>query len=137
MTSYVAVIDGHSGAYGAWFPDLPGCVAMGKSIDDLLRNAAEAMRDWAEVSLERGERAPEPRKLEALRAASDVAEAIAEGALLRSVPLVLTTGKPKKANLSIDEGVLAAIDAEAKRRGLTRSAFVEWLARYALAEVVL
>lgn len=137
MTNYVAVIDGKSGAYGAWFPDLPGCAAMGGSIDSLLRNAADAMREWAEVVVEKGERVPEPRPLETLRETPEVAEAIAEGALLRGVPLILATGKPKKANLSIDAGVLAAIDVEAARRGLTRSAFVEWLARHALAEIAL
>jgi predicted RNase H-like HicB family nuclease len=137
MTSYVAVIDGEAGAYGAWFPDLPGCVAMGDSLDSLIRNAANALRDWAEVFVERGGRVPEPSALEVLRATPEVAEALAQGGLLRSVPLVLATGKPKKANLSIDAGVLAAIDAEAARRGLTRSAFVEWLARHALADVAL
>ncbi len=137
MTSYVAVIDGKSGAYGAWFPDLPGCVAMGRSIDALIRNASEAMRDWAEVILEKGGQVPEPRLLETLRQAPEVAEAISEGALLRNVTPILATGKPKKANLSIDEGVLAVIDAEAARRGLTRSAFVELLARRALAEIAL
>jgi predicted RNase H-like HicB family nuclease len=137
MTSYVAVIEGEAGAYGAWFPDLPGCVAMGDTMDGLTRNAADALRDWAEVVLQSGGRVPDPSALEALRTTPEVAEALAQGGLLRSVPLVLATGKPKKANLSIDAGVLAAIDAEAARRGLTRSAFVEWLARHALAEVAL
>lgn len=137
MTSYIAVIDGKAGAYGAWFPDLPGCAAMGATIDELIRNAADAMRDWAEVSLESGGRVPEPRPLEELRETPEVAEAIGEGAILRSVPLVLATGRPRKANLSIDAGVLAAIDAEAAKRGLTRSAFVEWLARHALPDIAL
>jgi predicted RNase H-like HicB family nuclease len=137
MTSYLAVIDGELGAYGAWFPDLPGCVAMGETSDSLIRNAADALRDWAEVVVERGGRIPEPSALEALRSKPEVAEALAEGGLLRSVPLVRTSGKPRKANLSLDSGVLEAIDAEAARRGLTRSAFVEFLARHALADVAL
>src|SRR5258705_8927480 len=32
-TRYVALIDGKPGAYGVIFPDLPGCTAMGKTID--------------------------------------------------------------------------------------------------------
>ena len=57
---------------------------------------------------------------------SCAAEALAAGASLAVVPLVRDTGKPVKANLSIDAGVLSAIDEEAARRKLTRSALVEF-----------
>jgi hypothetical protein len=65
----------------------------------------------------------------------EVAEALANGASLAAVPLVRPTGKPLKANLSLDSGILAAIDEEAARRKLTRSAFVEMIARRMLGEV--
>jgi hypothetical protein len=45
------------------------------------------------------------------------------------VPLVLETGRPVKANLSLDAGLLAAIDEAAAARGLTRSAFLSSAAR--------
>jgi hypothetical protein len=51
------------------------------------------------------------------------------------VPLVRETGKPVKANLSIDAGILAAIDEEAARRKLTRSGLVELMARRMLADM--
>jgi hypothetical protein len=59
-----------------------------------------------------------------LRNDPDVAEAIAEGAALAMVPLVLDTGRPARANLSLDAGLLAALDEAAAAKGLTRSAFV-------------
>ena len=40
---YPAVIDGKKGAYGATFPDLPGIVAMGETLDEVLVNAEEAL----------------------------------------------------------------------------------------------
>ena len=43
---YPALIDGEAGAYGVVFPDLPGCVAMGSTVDEALRHAEEALRDW-------------------------------------------------------------------------------------------
>ena len=43
---YPALIDGEVGAYGVVFPDLPGCVAMGSTIDEALGNAREALSDW-------------------------------------------------------------------------------------------
>jgi hypothetical protein len=64
-----------------------------------------------------------------LRADPEVAEAIAEGAALAIVPLLLDAGRPAKANLSIDAGLLTAIDEAAAARGLTRSAFLASAAR--------
>ena len=135
MSRYVALIDGKAGAYGVVFPDLPGCAAMGKTMDEALENAGDALRDWIEVTEENGAKIPPPRSLETLRRDPDVKRALAEGAGLATVPLVRETGKPVKANLSIDSGVLAAMDEEARRRNLTRSAFVEMLARTMLTKV--
>lgn len=137
MASYTALIDGKAGAYGVAFPDLPGCAAMGATIDEAIFNASDAMRDWVDATLARGGEVPGPRKIEELLIDPEVSEALGEGALLRSVPLVKESGRPVKANLSIDAGILSAIDAEAKRRKLTRSAFIELMARHALPELAL
>jgi predicted RNase H-like HicB family nuclease len=135
MTSYTALIDGEDGAYGVVSPDLPGCTAMGASLDEAIANAAEAMRDWVVETLRKGGSITEPRLIEVLLADPEVAEALREGSILRSLPLVMESGRPAKANLSIDAGILAAIDAEAKRRKLTRSAFIELMARHALPDM--
>jgi predicted RNase H-like HicB family nuclease len=132
---YVALIDGKAGAYGVSFPDLPGCAAMGKSIDDAMNNAAASLRDWVEVAEESGAKVPAPRAAEAVRRDREVKEALAAGAQLASVPLVRETGKPVKANLSLDSGVLAALDREADRRNLTRSALIELMAREMLVRI--
>ncbi|HTQ12232.1 MAG TPA: type II toxin-antitoxin system HicB family antitoxin [Rhizomicrobium sp.] len=132
---YIALIDGKAGAYGVTFPDLPGCAAMGKTMDDALSNAAEALRDWAAVTEEGGGKVPRPHNLEALRRDPQVKAVLASGAGLATVPLVRETGKPVKANLSIDSGVLAAMDEEAQRRSLTHSAFVEMLVGTMLTKV--
>ncbi|MGB8363416.1 MAG: type II toxin-antitoxin system HicB family antitoxin [Rhizomicrobium sp.] len=135
MSRYIALVDGKTGAYGVVFPDLPGCTAMGKTMDEAVSNAAEALRDWVEVTEENGGKIPQPRSLEAIRRDPVVKSALALGAGLAAVPLVRETGKPVKANLSIDSGILAAMDEEASRRRLTRSAFVELLARTMLTKV--
>ncbi|HEY3777791.1 MAG TPA: type II toxin-antitoxin system HicB family antitoxin [Rhizomicrobium sp.] len=135
MSRYTALVDGKAGAYGIVFPELDGCVAMGATVDEALANAAEALRDWVEVTHEHGEPVPPPQPVEKVRRRRDVVEALADGSILASVPLVRETGKPAKANLSIDSGILAAIDEEASRRKLTRSAFIELLARESLPKV--
>jgi hypothetical protein len=50
-------------------------------------------------------------------------------------PLIRGGGRPVKANLSLDSGVLAAIDAAAEARGVMRSALVERLAKRGLPEL--
>jgi len=64
-----------------------------------------------------------------LRKDKDVARALADGAALAVVPLVMDSGRPAKANLSLDSGLLSAIDEAAAARGLTRSSFLATAAR--------
>ncbi|WP_421857611.1 type II toxin-antitoxin system HicB family antitoxin [Oceanicaulis sp.] len=106
-------------AYGIEFPDVPGCFSAADDLDDLSRNASEALAFWFED-------APmaEPRDLDALRQDPDVAQAMASGAFLLAVPLIAMTGRTVKANVTLDAGLLKAIDAVAKSRRVTRSALI-------------
>jgi predicted RNase H-like HicB family nuclease len=129
MPRYVALVDGSPGAYGVVVPDLPGCTSGGKTIDEALQNAVEAVRLWAEDAIADGEALPTARDAETLRANSEIAQEIRDGAVLAYVPLILESGRPAKANLSLDAGLLSAIDEAAAARGLTRSAFLVSAAR--------
>lgn len=129
MARYIGLLDGKAGAYGIVIPDLPGCNAGGATIEDTMRDAIGAIAEWVAAMEEDGGKIPEPRKLEKLRRDPEVVEAIAEGAALVVVPLVRDLGRSAKANLSIDAGLLAAIDEEAESLGLTRSAFLATAAR--------
>ncbi len=135
MHRYTALIDGDAGSYGVSFPDLPGCVAMGKSVEEAMLRAAEALREFDADTAARGQALPGPRTAETLLQDAEGGAALKAGASFASVPLVRETGRSVKANLSINAGVLAAIDAEAARRGLTRSALIETFARHSLAEM--
>jgi predicted RNase H-like HicB family nuclease len=130
---YVALIDGEDGAYGLTCPDLPGCTSAGDTVDDALRKSVEAVRLWAEETIADGNKLPEARKIEDVRNDPEVATALAEGAVLAVVPLVMDSGRPAKANLSIDAGLLQAIDEAAEAHGLTRSAFLASAAREKIA----
>jgi len=134
MPRYAALIDGKKGAYGVVIPDLPGCTAMGRTVDEALRNGASAAVAWATVAKADGVKIAAPRPIEAVRRDPEVVEALAEGAALAVVPLVLDTGRPAKANLSLDAGLLAALDEAAAAKGLTRSAFVASAVRDKIVE---
>ena len=130
---YGAIVDGKRGAYGVIIPDLPGCTAMGKTIDEALANAASAATAWARVAKADGMPIPKARPLEVLRRDPEVVTEIAEGGTLVIVPLLLDAGRAVKANLSLDAGLLEAIDEAAKAHGLTRSAFITSAAREKIA----
>ena len=118
---YPAVIDGKKGAYGVTFPDLPGIVAMGRTLDEALVNAEEALRDYMVETEKDGETIMPPSALERVE--------VPDGCLLVSVPLLRLSGRSVRANMLLDEGVAAFIASEAQRRGMTRTAYVEWMTR--------
>lgn len=131
---YAVLIDGKPGAYGVVFPDLPGCTAMGATLDEALYAASDAAAVWARVLEADGGTVPAPREFTELRKDTEVQVAIEEGAVWASVPLV-REGRPVKANLSLDSEVLVQIDRAADRHGRTRSGMVEMLARIALPQL--
>jgi predicted RNase H-like HicB family nuclease len=129
VARYVVIVDGKPGAYGVVVPDFPGCTSAGSSVEEALQNTVEAMTLWAEDARSDGEKIPKPRSIDKLRKDAEVAAALSEGAVLAYVPLVRDAGRPVKANLSLDAGLLEAIDEAAERHGLTRSAFLASAAR--------
>lgn len=133
MPRYIALIDGEPGAYGAAFPDCPGCTAMGETMDETIRNAGEALREWIGDRLSAGLSAPEPRSADALLSDPDQAEEVRAATLVATVPLLLDEGRAVRVNLSLDAGALAMIDRAARERGVTRSAFLVSAARDKIA----
>lgn len=75
MTHYVAIVEEEPGkAVGVWFPDLPGCLSAGDTLDEAMLNAAEALELWAEAMSESGQSIPAPRTLTDLKADAEVAD---------------------------------------------------------------
>lgn len=109
--------------FGVSFPDLPGCVAVGETVEEALKSAAEALAFHIDGMEQDGEPIPEPRTPDEILADPTLAEDRV-GAIFASVPLVRDLGSTTRINVSLDFGLLHAIDGEAKRRGQTRSAFI-------------
>lgn len=125
MRNYLALVEKDEGsAFGVRFPDLPGCFSGADDQNDVLPNAIEALQLWAEdMPL------PQPGSHQQLLEMADVQEALAAGAYLIAVPLIENDTAVVRANLTFERGVLKAIDAVARERGLTRSAFLADAAR--------
>lgn len=60
---YAVVIEKTMNNYGAYVPDLPGCVAVGDTVDEVLQLIEEAIQIHLEGLREDGEIVPEPTTL--------------------------------------------------------------------------
>lgn len=120
MSYYVAILDGGKKVWGVRFPDFPGCYGGGPSPDAAIADATSALRVFAAMTVADGEPIPRARTPDEL----GPDERPGRGESLVMIPLLLDKGRTAKANVSVDAGILEQIDAEAERRGLTRSAFL-------------
>lgn len=62
--------------YGVSFPDLPGCISAGSTIEEAMWMAKEAGELWLEDALDCGEVPPKASDIEALRHDPDWADAV-------------------------------------------------------------
>ncbi|WP_416462760.1 type II toxin-antitoxin system HicB family antitoxin [Sphingomonas sp. VDB2] len=118
---YAIVHKDDDSAYGVEFPDVPGCFSAADSREDIVPNAIEALSLFFE------DMPMPPDSLDSIQHAA-MPDA-PDGAFIIMVPYIRNTGKLAKVNLSMDRGMLDAIDSAAAMRKLTRSAFLAQAAR--------
>jgi len=104
-------------AYGVEFPDIPGCFSAADDEGALLANACDALICHLE-----GEEVPESSDIESIRVKH--AAELKDGAFLLAVPYIVPAAKTVRANISLDAGMLNAIDEAAAQRNMTRSVFI-------------
>ncbi len=121
MIRYPALMDGDEGGYGVVFPDIPGIGAMGATVDEALLNAEAALRDYAIETEKDGEKLVCPSPFQSVETPA--------GNQLVSIPLIRLSGKTVRAGLTLDEDVAEFIDSEARKRGMTRKAYITWMVR--------
>ncbi|MFT4134751.1 type II toxin-antitoxin system HicB family antitoxin [Labrys sp. (in: a-proteobacteria)] len=113
--------------YGVSFPDLPGCVSAGATLDEARDMAAEALALHLQGMAEDGEAVPEPSSLEAIMADPENRDGVA---IL--VP-VAEEVKSVRVSVTFQADVLSQIDSYAESHGLTRSGFLASAAKRAMA----
>lgn len=119
--------------YGVSFPDVPGCTSAGDTLDEALSNAVDALSGHIRLMEADMDAIPSPRTLEEIYDDPEVKNE-AEGAIISAVPLVRDRGSTTRINVSLDLGLLEAIDGLAKQRSQTRSAFLASAARRELLD---
>jgi predicted RNase H-like HicB family nuclease len=128
MQHYVALIHKDADSdYGVSFPDFPGAVTAGRTLDEARALAEEALAFHIEGMVEDHEAVPEPSSLEAIMADPENRDGVA---ILVGAPS--QTVKAVRINITIQEDVLREIDAFAEAHGLTRSGFLASAAKAAM-----
>lgn len=126
---YVSFIHRDGAGYGVSFPDFPGCVAVGETIETAVRNGCEALAFHVEGLSDDGDSIPRPRSIDSIKSDTELVD-WRRGADIVLIPLLRDRGTSRRVNISLDYGLLEAIDDEARQRGMTRSAFMATAARH-------
>jgi predicted RNase H-like HicB family nuclease len=104
--------------YGVSFPDLPGCVTAGRTLEEAREMAVEALTLHTAGMIEDGDALPEPSTLDEL--ANDPA-------MQGAVAFLVSAKAPEKTvrvNITARESQIEAIDRLARKAGMTRSAYM-------------
>jgi predicted RNase H-like HicB family nuclease len=89
MTYVIGLLHRIEDSVSVTFPDLPGCIAQGDTIEAALENARKAVAFHVEGLFQNGETAPELHTLDARYADPQFAEYFAYNAKVALVPLKL------------------------------------------------
>jgi predicted RNase H-like HicB family nuclease len=112
--------------FGVSFPDFPGCVTAGKTLDEAYRMAVEALTLHIAGMIEDGDAIPEPSSLDALTKDPDRKGAFA------SLVHVEPEEKTVRINITAREKQIDMIDQLANEAGMTRSAYMVGAATHAI-----
>lgn len=120
MSAYIALLrKDKESDYGVEFPDFPGCVTAGSTLEEARANAEEALALHIDGMAEDGEAIPEPSSLDRIAALPESKDVVAFLVPVRKAP-----EKILRVNITVPASELGRIDAYAESKGLTRSSFL-------------
>ena len=112
MTSYIGLIRKDTDSdFGVDFPDFPGCISAGTTLDEARRMAQEALELHVGGMIEDGEALPVGSSLETIMADPENADAVA---FVVTVPDA--ADRTVRVNITLPERLLRRIDERAKNR---------------------
>lgn len=119
---FTAIFERAGDGYSVFFPDMPGCVSAGATFEEAAINAEEALSAHIVELAAGGDPIPAARAPDAIEHDPEVIE-VARLLVKAELP-----GRSVRINITLDEGLVAAIDKTAKNR----SGFLAKAAREAL-----
>src|SRR6202171_2842178 len=124
---YPAVLErGPKGAFGAWFPDFPGCVAGGRSQEQTIERAENALAQAVDGLFGHGPPLPPPTPIERI--------VLPKGCdfLAYFIVGVDPPDPSERVNVYLPKSLIGQIDRRAAELGMSRSSFFGLAARTAL-----
>jgi predicted RNase H-like HicB family nuclease len=116
MNHYIALIRKDKNSdYGVEFPDLPGCVSAGKTMDEATAFAAEALALHIEGLVADGLDLPEPRLLD------DIVKNRKYKGFKAAILVPAPAARVERVNVTFRQSFLKKLDRIAAQKGLTRS----------------
>lgn len=110
---YFGIVRKEAGSdYGIDFPDFPGCITAGGTLDELLRNAREALQGHVECLVEAGETIPAP---------SAVSDDGPDVVCVVSVRAEVPDARATRINVTLSAPVLAQVNRYTKAHHISRS----------------
>ncbi len=128
MASYIALLrKSPKSDYSVDFPDFPGCITAGRTLEEAHRFAAEALAFHIEGMEEDGDAIPPPSELDTVMLTKGHRDA---------VPFLVEVepgSTVQRLNITMPARVLRQVDAYTKEVGMSRSAFLAHAATRELA----
>lgn len=120
MASYIALLrKDRNSDFGVEFPDLPGCVSAGSTLEEARVMAEEALAAHVAFLREDGDAVPASSPLDVVAKRAEM-----KGAVPFMVELKEPSEKAVRINITVPERVLRLIDEAAAAMGGNRSAFM-------------
>ena len=115
---YPAALErGPRGTFGAWLPDFPGCVAGGKSQEETIEKAENALEQAVVTLAEQGKPLPQPTPIERI--------VLPKGCDLLAYFIVgVDPPDPsERVNVYLPKSLIGRVDRRAAELGMSRSSF--------------
>jgi predicted RNase H-like HicB family nuclease len=130
MTQYIALIHKDADSdFGVSFPDFPGCVTAGSTLDEAREMAAEALALHIEGMEEDGDEIPAPSSLDQVMSEPENRDGVV---MVVNAPAD-EVSKSERINVMVPTKTLKRIDSYVKAKGYSRSGFLVAAAETAMS----
>src|SRR6266436_7559857 len=127
---YPAVLErGPKGAFGAWFPDFPGCVAGGRSHEQTIERAENALAQAVDRMFEHGRPLPAP---------TSIARIVLPRGCDFLAYFMVGVDPPdpsERVNVYLPKSLIGRVDRHAAELGMSRSSFFGLATTWALTQI--
>lgn len=120
---FPAIVKRKGKGYTTVFPDLPGCIGFGGTVEESALHAERSLLPHLEAIVHAGRTPPAPSQLD------DMCRSRKSDELAFVLVRAEVGPKVVRINISLDEAILARADREAAAQGYTRSGYIASLIR--------